>query len=110
VAPDTIGLVMDIQAPTQGHTHAPRRERSERSRVAYIRWKLCTGRLPNVNVPEIYAAPGSGECCDACDELLAPTQLMIAIPLSSEKTFALLHARCYLLWNDELRVPRVRMA
>ena len=101
---DTTGLVMNVPAATQSNTDEPHRGRSERTRVAYIRWKLCTGRLPNVNVPEIYAAPGSGGYCDACDELLAPPQFVIAIPWSSEKTFAHLHARCYVLWNDELCV------
>ena len=86
---------MNVQAPTHGTG------RSERTRVADIRWKLSTGRLPNVNVPEIYAGPGSGGCCDACDELLAPAQLVIAIPWSSEKTFVHLHARCFVVWNDE---------
>lgn len=100
---DTTGVVMSVEAATQGNTDEPYRGRSERTRVAYIRWKLCTGRLPNVNAPAIYAAPGSGGCCDACDELLAPTQLTIAIPWSREKTFAHLHARCYMICNDELR-------
>ena len=101
---DTTGLVMNVPAATQSNTDEPHRGRSERTRVANIRWKLCTGRLPNVNVPEIYAAPGNGGYCDACDELLAPTQFGIAIPWSSEGTFAYLHARCYVLWNDELCV------
>ena len=104
MAPDSIGLVSDVQAPTQGKSDGPHRWRSERIRVAYIRWKLCTGRLPKANVPGIHATHGTGGCCDACDELLAPTQLVIAIPWPSEKTLAHLHPRCYMLWNDELRV------
>ena len=79
------------------------RWRSERIRVAYLRWKLCTGRLPYANAPRIYGAPGSGGWCDACDQLLEPTQLVMSIPWPSEKTFAHLHADCFMLWERERR-------
>ena len=91
---DTTCLVMNVSAPTQSNTDERHRGRPERTRIAYIRWKLCTGRLPNVNVLEIYAGSGGGGYCDACDELLAPPQFVIAIPWSSEKTFTHLHASC----------------
>jgi len=80
-----------------------RRWRSERIRVAYLRWKLCTGRLPHASASRIYGAPGIGGYCDACDQLLEPTQLVMSVPWPSQKTFAHLHADCYMLWERERR-------
>jgi hypothetical protein len=80
-----------------------RQRRSERIRVPYLRWKLCTGHLPYANAPRIYGAPGIRVFCDACDTVLAPTQLVMSIPWPSEKTFAHLHADCFMLWKRERR-------
>ena len=88
---------------SEGNTDEKLRWRSERIRVSYIRWKLCTGRLPYASAPRIYGAPGSGGPCDACDQLLEPMQLVISIPWTSEKTFAHLHADCFMLWERERR-------
>jgi hypothetical protein len=94
---------MEVQALIRGNTDEKRRWRSERTRVSYLRWKLCTGRLPSASAPRIYGAPGIGGDCDACDQLLEHTQLVMSVPWPSQKTFAHLHADCYMLWERERR-------
>jgi hypothetical protein len=47
-------------------------------------------------------ADRAGETCDACERLLAETHLVMTAPSMADKTFAKLHADCYVLWNAEL--------
>jgi hypothetical protein len=50
-----------------------------------IRAKLGDGRLPPDSAPKALGRPGSGEKCDACEEILRTAALMIEVyPLTKE--------------------------
>lgn len=66
-----------------------------------IRAKLQDGRLPRRSATRVFSAPGTGELCGACEQLLAGTQLAMVVPLKADNTFVKLHADCYLLWVAE---------
>ena len=82
-------------------TAQERLKENQAARLArIIGQKLNTGRLPQTSVPRIYGAPGVGGVCDACDKSLAPTQLVMSVPWPSRRTFAHLHADCFMAWNE----------
>jgi hypothetical protein len=66
-----------------------------------IQEKLEAGDLPEAGALILYGAPGIGERCDACDKVLSPTQLVMSVPWPSRKTFAHLHADCFIVWNAD---------
>jgi hypothetical protein len=67
-----------------------------------IQRKIRDGRLPHDSITKIWSSPRAGETCDACERLLAETHLVMTAPSMADKTFAKLHADCYVLWNAEL--------
>ena len=75
------------------------RRRAETTLRAIIQEKLEAGDLPEASAPALYGAPGIGQHCDACDKVLSPTQLVMSVPRPSRKTFAHLHADCFMAWN-----------
>ena len=79
------------------------REESKQNRDIRLRLliavKLRTGRLPDASAAELYGAPGIGGLCDACRRPLAHTQLVMSIPWPRRKSFAHLHADCFIIWN-----------
>ena len=70
--------------------------------------KMNAGVLPDTGAPIVYGAPGVGGRCDACEQVLEPTQLVISVPWSSQKTFARLHAGCFMAWNAVWRSVTAR--
>ena len=67
-----------------------------------IRRKLQRGRLPYTSAARLSGGPGGGGACDACDEPLMATQLVMAVPMGAR--IVRLHADCFLLWDHERRV------
>jgi hypothetical protein len=63
-----------------------------------IRRKLRGGRLPCAWPLILSVDPGSGGICDACDNPLLPTQMVMT--LRGRDPFVRLHADCFLLWDD----------
>ena len=63
-----------------------------------IRRKLRGGRLPSVWPLILSADLGSGGMCDACDNPLQPTQMVMT--LRGHDPYVRLHADCFLLWDD----------
>ena len=61
--------------------------------------KLDAGLLPEASAPIIYGGPGAGGRCDACEDVLKPTQLVMSVPWPSRGTFSQLHADCFMAWN-----------
>ena len=84
-----------IRAHTQRRTTAQLR--------VTIQQKLEAGDLPEASALILYGVPGVGEHCDACDKVLGPTQLVMSVPWPSRKTFAHLHADCFMAWNAVCR-------
>ena len=71
-----------------------------------IRAKLADGRLPRDSAPKILGRPGNWEKCDACEEILRTTALMMEVyPLTKGTKIVHFHGDCYALWNDERHAP-----
>jgi hypothetical protein len=48
-----------------------------------IRRKLRAGRLPRDGIKTVWSGPSDGETCDACDTVLAKTELLMeGVPLN----------------------------
>jgi hypothetical protein len=65
---------------------------------ALIRARMQDGRLPRDSTPESSGHPGNGQTCSACDEILAPTKLMMEVADNAKIYF--FHGDCYLLWLE----------
>ena len=63
-----------------------------------IRRKLRSGRLPHVWPLILSADPGAGGMCDACDNPLLSTQVVMT--LRGRDPFVRLHTDCFRLWDD----------
>jgi len=61
--------------------------------------RLVAGLLPDVDAPVVWGAPGIGGRCDACGDVLQPTQMMMSVPWPRQKTYAHLHADCFMAWK-----------
>jgi len=66
-----------------------------------IQRKLRDGRLPHDSTTRIWSSPSAGETCDACEQLLVETHLLMVVPARADEIFVKLHADCYVLWNAE---------
>ena len=44
---------------------------------ALIRQKLADGRVPQNSIPRAWGGPSAGETCDACDEVIGKSQLVM---------------------------------
>jgi len=50
--------------------------------------------------------PGNAEKCDACEEILRTTVLMLEVyPLTKDTKIVHFHGDCYAIWNDERHAP-----
>ena len=71
-----------------------------------IRAKLGDDRLPRDSAPKPLGRPGNGEKCDACEEILRTTALMMEVyPLTKDTKIVHFHGDCYAIWNDERHAP-----
>src|SRR5262244_1241402 len=99
----TITLVrsQEIRAQNRQVRHQSLQERARHGTTrlkSIIARKLREGHLPWVSPASISGGPGQGGTCDACDNALAPTQLVMAVP-AGEKKIVYLHADCFMLWS-----------
>ena len=79
-----------------------------------IRSKLHHGILPYNSIPRIWGAPGNGETCDACDLVVAPTQMVMegisltdgshTLHTADHRRPLQLHVTCFYLWDMERRM------
>ena len=103
----TIVLGQEIRTQTRQlrHQSLQERERHGTTRLkSIIARKLRGGRLPWVSPASISGGPGQGGICDACEQTLAPGQLVMAVP-AGEKGIIHLHADCFMLWNALRHLP-----
>jgi hypothetical protein len=68
--------------------------------IRLIRAKLASGRLPKESIPRVWAGPGDGEICCACNETIPQTQYGMEGP---GRLF--FHLRCFHLWDAERQAP-----
>jgi hypothetical protein len=87
-----ISLTVDHEAVTD----------DEALRVLITR-KLKSGALPRDTQPRMFGAPGIGQKCDACEEVISANQLAMAVPLQPKRGFLFLHAGCFSMWDAERR-------
>ena len=80
-----------------------KRYRQVEDAALVIQQRVELDQLPAMSAPRIYGAPGIGGYCDACDQELLATQLVMSVPWPRRKTFAHLHADCFMLWNAVIR-------
>jgi len=69
-----------------------------------IQMKLDDGRLPHNSIPRVWGGPGNRETCQACDEVVLTSQLLIE-GLSTDtdsRAGVQFHVKCFYLW-DTLR-------
>jgi hypothetical protein len=66
-----------------------------------IQSKLADGRLPYNSIPRLWGGAGNGETCDACDEVITKTQLLME-GIGVGKKGIQFHVGCFSAW-DELR-------
>jgi len=66
--------------------------------------KLRAGRLPRDGIRTFSSGPSDGETCDACDTVLAKTELLMeGVPLDPGMRPLRLHLRCCQIWEQERR-------
>ena len=51
----------------------------------------------------MFGAPGVGQKCDACEEVIFAGQLAMAVPFQQKKILLQLHAGCFSIWDFERR-------
>src|SRR5215831_18573066 len=98
----TIVRSQEIRAQNRQVRHQSLQERARVSTTrlkSIIARKLRQGHLPWISSANISGEPGQGGICDACEQILAPTQLVMAVPAGEKKVH--LHADCFMLWNEE---------
>ena len=65
-----------------------------------VRQKLADGRLPQNSIPRVWGGPSSGEACQACEEIIPPTEFIIE-GISENGRGIQLHVECFYIWDDE---------
>ena len=66
--------------------------------------KLRDGRLPHDGIRTVWSSPSDGETCDACDTVLAKTELLMeGVTLDLGGRPLQLHVRCFQVWDHERR-------
>jgi hypothetical protein len=70
-----------------------------------IRAKLADGRLPINSIPRMWAGPGNGETCDACEKTVTKNEfVMEGISIGGGRAPVQLHVACFHFWDEERRV------
>ena len=71
-----------------------------------IRDKLQDGRLPYDSIPRMWGGKGDGEICDACEESVTPSQMIMeGVSTDVSKHAVQFHVACFYLWDVERREP-----
>jgi len=69
---------------------------------ALIAAKLASGKLPYNSIPRVWGGPGNGESCDACEQIITSSELIMEGIASEGGGGIQFHVRCFYLW-DTLR-------
>jgi len=70
-----------------------------------IRRKLTHGDLPHDGVSRFWGAPANGEQCDACEETIRTTQVIMDGISQPANEGLQLHVDCFSVWGEEREVP-----
>jgi hypothetical protein len=66
--------------------------------------KLRAERLPRDGMRPVWSGPSDGETCDACDKVLAQTQLLReGVTLDLSRRPLQMHVQCFQIWDQERR-------
>jgi hypothetical protein len=65
-----------------------------------IQEKLMDGRLPVEPMPRVWGGPGNGEKCDACDEKVEKSDLVVEGGTERGRV-VFFHAKCFYVWEKE---------
>jgi hypothetical protein len=69
-----------------------------------IRRKPHDRRLPHDGIRTTWSTPSNGETCDACDTVLAKTELLMeGATLALGRRPLQMHVRCFQIWDHERR-------
>ena len=69
-----------------------------------IRDKLRDARLPIDSIPRIWGGQGSGEACDACEDIVTKDVLIMeGVSASRTGQSVQFHVRCFYMWDQERR-------
>ena len=66
-----------------------------------IRRKLAQGLLPSDSIPRFWGAPANGEQCDACEEAISRTQVIMEGISQTTNQGLQLHVECFSMWDEE---------
>jgi hypothetical protein len=77
---------------------------TDTTRRILIRIKLRDGGLPPDSLPRVWGGAGTGETCDACEEIITKDQMGIE---GGGVTF---HGWCFHLWDAERRAAEDKQA
>jgi hypothetical protein len=69
--------------------------------ILLIRAKLASGRLPKDSIPRVWAGPGDGEMCYACNKTATKPEYVVEGPGGQ-----FFHIRCFHLWDAERQAPQ----
>ena len=73
-----------------------------------IRDKLHDTRLPIDSIPRIWGGQGSGETCDACEDIVTKDVLIMeGVSTTSTGQSVQFHVRCFYMWDQERREPEL---
>ena len=72
-----------------------------------IRRKLVHGELPRDSIPRFWGWPSRGEECDACEERIDSTELVMEGISTLTNQGIQLHVECFYIWDLE-RMPPLR--
>jgi hypothetical protein len=67
-----------------------------------IKAKLDDGALPNEGIHHVYGKRGSGEFCDACEQIITDLQLLME-GFGSKVGGVRFHLKCFHIWDAERR-------
>jgi hypothetical protein len=68
-----------------------------------IREKLGDDRLPHNGIPHVWGGPGNGESCDACEETIPKSQMIIE-GAGADGRGVQFHVMCFYVWDAERKV------
>jgi hypothetical protein len=72
-----------------GRRHAPSHHSAQ----------VANGGLPHNNIPRIWRGPGSGEECDACEDVIRAGQLLMEGVSATTNQGIQLHVECFYVWD-----------
>ena len=71
-----------------------------------VRQKLADGRLAADYVPRTWGSLGNGRTCDACEQVVRKSQLMIeGASTDDQQPDLTFHVPCFYLWETERHGP-----